>query len=465
MKRLIACVLVSLLIKPVTVWGVDKGDPAETPAAISAQQALRVTPVVLAYRKSRQAVVNIVAEKLARTRRLGLFGDSFFNRGSSNTFVKTKSIGSGVVISDTGYIVTNAHVVSRAQTISVEFADKSRYRAKVISTMASQDLAILKLDLPAGKKVKHIPLGRSDDIMVGETVIAIGNAMGYAGTLSTGVISAASRTLKFNKEVSYDNLIQTDAPINPGNSGGALLNIRGEFIGINTAIRADAQNIGFAISADTLAQHMPHLLDYERINRVIVGMTVAQRIISGKVELRIERVTPGSPAAGKLRAGDVLLELDGKPLGRIPDYVCAMMEVKAGRQVAFKVRRRRKIVETKLTVKSRPKPDGKKLAASLMGLRFKQVDRTLAGQRGLAIGWGLMIVGVEAGSSADRIGLRLGDVVFQVGHLYVKDMDSLAMILEDVKAGKGIRIGAVRGNLRYWATIRCGPRKSAPGRN
>jgi len=303
---------------------------AQAPGRVS-----RVTPIVRAYRKASMAVVNISAEKIVRA------GTGFFGRGSlfddifPSPLVRRKSIGSGVVIHPSGYIVTNAHMVSRAEKITIQLVDKSRYVARVISSDSGYDLAVLKVDLPNGRAMSHLPLGRSDDLMVGETVIAIGNPLEYSSTLTTGVISATNRTLKFDRGIEFRGLIQTDAPINPGNSGGPLLNIRGELIGINTAIRADAQNIGFAIAVDTVAEQMGKLLDFERINRVVFGAAVGRKHDKDGDALYVTEVRPGTPASAALKKGDRIVSLNGRETRGISQFFCEMMGARGGRQISM----------------------------------------------------------------------------------------------------------------------------------
>jgi len=429
------------------------------------EKTTRVTPVVLAYRKAGPAVVNISAEKIVSAG-FGLFGrDPFadiFRRP-----VRRKSVGSGVIIHGDGYVVTNAHVVSRALQITIHLPDKTRYAAKVISSDSAHDLAVLKVELPRGKTLPHLPLGRSDDLMVGETVIAIGNPLGFANTLTTGVISATNRKLEFAGDIEYTGLIQTDAPINPGNSGGPLLNIRGELIGINTAIRADAQNIGFAISADTVTEQLTRLMDFERINRVVFGAAVAQKRGKDGVELHVTEVRAKTPAAaGALKRGDKIVSLNGKPIKRIPGFVCGMMGAAVGRKIELGVLRGAKRLKLSIELAARPKPSGKDLARKLFGLTLRKVDRELVKELGLTSSRGLVVVGVDAGSPAHRLGIDLKDVLFQVGRFYVTDLDTLGVILEDLRPGDGIRIGGVRGHMRYWATIRAArpPRRSPPER-
>ena len=432
--------------------------PAPPAAAqhVAKRPDARVTPVVLAYRKARPAVVNISARQLV-TRRVSPFGLDPFDEVFPDLFrrrVPVRSLGTGVVVHPDGYVVTNAHVVRRARKITVTLHDKSKLRARVISADSAKDLAVLKIEPPGGRPLPHLPMGRSDDLMVGETVIAIGNPLGYANSLTTGVISAVGRNLEFRGGVKIAGLIQTDAPINPGNSGGPLLNIHGRWIGINTAIRADAQNIGFAIPVDILAGELPGLLDFERINRVIFGAEVAQRHLESGTEVRVVSVRPATPAAKALQGGDRILALDGTPVRQIPDFSCGMLAVKAGQKVRLKLRRAGREITVAITLAPKPKPNGKLLAEKLFGMTLRPLTPELAKSLRLPAERGLLVVGIDADSPAADLGVNLKDILFQIGRYYVKDLDALGIILEDVKPGARVRIGIIRGNVQAWATIR-----------
>lgn len=445
-------------MKQAFVLGVITLLMANTLGADQPQAVSRVSPVVKAYQKASGAVVNISAEKLVR-RRSGFFSqgspfDDIFPDAFPRPLVRQKSIGSGVVIHPAGYVITNAHVVGRAESITIQFADKSNYPAKVVSSDPRHDLAILQVELPAGKNVAYLPLGRSDDLMVGETVIAIGNPLGFGQTLTTGVISATNRVLEFDRGIRYGGLIQTDAPINPGNSGGPLLNVLGQLIGINTAIRADAQNIGFAIAVNTLAEQLPDLLDYQRLNRVVLGAKVVQQHGPEEGQLHVAGVQPGTPAHGKLMKGDRVTALDGTQLKQIPDYLYRMMQAKAGQALRFTVFRNGQVMDVEVKLIAKAKPDGKVLADKLMGMTLRPVTPKLARRQRLVADWGLFVVGIDAEGPAAQLGIQLKDVLFQVDRFYVKDLDTLGMILEDVKPGQKIRIGVARGNARYWTIIR-----------
>jgi len=426
-------------------------------AAQPVADEVRVTPIVKAYRQAGPAVVNISTEKIERVR-MGFFDNDPFEDifPFPSPFVRdvpVQSLGSGVIVHPSGYIVTNAHVVRRAQKITVTLADQTKYTARVISADSQHDLAVLKIDPPQGTVLPRLPLGRSDDLMVGESVIAIGNPLGLANTVTVGVVSAVNRTLTFSRDVEYAGLIQIDAPINPGNSGGPLLNIKGELIGINTAIRADAQNIGFAIPADTLARQLGELLDFQQIKRVVFGAKVARRPADGGCQVLVEDVAAGSPADGRLQVGDRILAVNDQPVAEIADYTCAMFDMQAGRPVTFKVLRDGKELGVAVPIAERPKPDGKALAAQRLGLTLRPVTPQMAAELGLPISSGLMVIGVEEGSPANKLGVELKDVLFQVGQFYVTDLDQLGMALEPVRSGQAVMIGMARGNIRALVNI------------
>jgi serine protease Do len=214
--------------------------------------SLRATPVVDVVRRVKEAVVNIHSERSAQ----GAHADDFLPITPSQG--RVNGMGTGVVIDPRGFILTNHHVVEEVHSLRVRLADGSTAPARVLARDPEADLALLKIDVR--RPLPTMPLGTSSDLMVGETVIAIGNAFGYEHTVTVGVVSAVARDVALNKEVSYKALIQTDASINPGNSGGPLLNIRGELVGLNVAIRAGAQGIGFAIPADTVVRVGAQLL-------------------------------------------------------------------------------------------------------------------------------------------------------------------------------------------------------------
>jgi serine protease Do len=412
----------------------------------------RVTPVVLAYRRAKPAVVNISTKAVIRTR--GMFDEMFPSPFRRN--VTVQNLGSGVIVHPDGYVVTNAHVIARAHSIKVTLADDTECTAEVLAAEPSRDLAILKISHPKRETFPHLPLGRSDDLMVGETVIAIGNPVGLANSLTRGIISATDRELTFPSGAKYKGLVQTDTPINPGNSGGPLLNIKGEFIGINTAIRGDAQNIGFAIPVDALAREFPDLLDYERLNRVVFGARLDQQRDkqTGRSQLIVTEVRKDTPAdkAG-LRKGDHLTRVDGNAVGQITDFIVTMIPRKPGDTLKLALRRHGKKFGAAVTLAQKPKPNANQLAREHFGMTLRRVTGKLAGDLDLPLESGLMVTSVDEGSPAEKVGLKLKDVIFQVGRMYVKSPADVGALLEDLKPGESVRIGVARGNVAAWVTL------------
>jgi len=407
------------------------------------RSAARRTPVVDVFEANRGAVVNISSTSVVTVERPtfgleSLFDEIFdmpFNR--RRTF-KSNTVGSGFVLHPSGYIVTNAHVVSRTTERKVTFADGREYDADIVAIDPGHDLAVLKID--ADRPLPTVTLGRSDDIMIGETVIAIGNPFGYQHTVTAGVVSALDRTLEFGRGFDYQGLIQTDASINPGNSGGPLLNAVGELIGVNTAIRGDAQNIGFAIPVNRLRELLPQMLDLEHLARVQVGLRVG-----GGERAVVSEVVPGSPAdqAG-LRTGDVITALHGTRIARDIDYYFALLDTQVSRPVRVTFEREGASRQTELSIKMMPKPDGKKLALSLFGLELEPPPAALSRRFQLRLGRGLWVARVEKSSPADELGMKPGDILWMVGRYYVTDLDQLGQLLERVRGGEQVEISWLR---------------------
>src|SRR5688572_30619197 len=340
------------------------------------RRTARRSPVVEVFEASRDAVVNISSKEIVSVRDPfgGIFED-FFDIGrppgfgprlpggpmGERQYTRT-SVGSGFVIHRDGYIVTNAHVVAQTAERKVTFADGGEFDAEIIAFDTDRDVAILKID--AGKPLPTLQLGRSNDLMIGETVIAIGNPLGYQNTVTAGVVSAIARDLHFGRQRTLSGLIQTDASINPGNSGGPLLNVLGELIGVNTAIRGDAQNIGFAIPVDQLRQLLPELLDVERRYRLVCGLSV-----DTLDQPQVTAVAAGSPAeeAG-VKVGDVLRAIDGAAVREGIDFPIALIGRQADTALELSLERNGRPVTASIMLQGRPMPDGGQLAMDKLGL-------------------------------------------------------------------------------------------------
>ena len=425
-------------------WAMAAAPP---PAAAGADSlADRKTPVVRAVERAAPCVVNISTkeERVVRPyfwfdlpdiyRRE--FGDMFRPRRQV-----TGSLGSGVLISPKGYIVTNAHVVQQADEIIVTLADESQHKAELVSADPEADLAIIKIE--AAKPLSAIRLGTSSDLMIGETVIAVGNPFGYQHTVTTGVISAVDRTLEPAANQRYEGLIQTDAPINPGNSGGPLLNIRGELIGINTAIRAGAQGLGFAIPINKVREIMIGLLSLRRQGRPWLGLKFRTDTPAAITIREVEKESPADRAG--LVAGDRVETLNGRAAPDVLEFEAMLLDHKVGDTVRLGVHRGGQGLEKSVVLTAAPRPDGVQLARKHFGVHLQKLEPDLAPAMRLSVSAGMLVAGVDKGSPAEKAGFRTGDVVVQIDRYRVEDLETLGDLLVQVKPGDAILFYVVRG--------------------
>ena len=398
--------------------------------------ARRRTPVVEVFESTRDAVVNISSTEIVEVR--DPFDRLFDRRRSHPRRLKRTSVGSGFVIHPDGYIVTNAHVVARSTDRTVIFADGREYDATVVASDREDDVAILKIDAPHA--LDTLSFGRSSDLMVGETIVAIGNPLGYQHTVTAGVISAVDRDLEFSNEIMMTGLIQTDASINPGNSGGPLLNVLGELIGINTAIRGDAQNIGFAIPVDRLRGLLPELLDVERRYRVESGLR-----LSTEAEPRVASVKAGSAAArAGIEPGDILREIEGDDVEEVVDFHIALIGRGPGDRLSMVLSRNGRIYKTSLQLQGRPQPDAARLIRDRLGVEVRPLPEELAHNLGLPGGGGFVVVNVDPGSSARKVGMQSRDVLLALGRYYPTTLQELGELVESLDPSQEISVTYLR---------------------
>ncbi len=420
-----------------------------TPAIDDTGREARVTPAVRVFRDASPAVVNLSTTKIVTVQRSfggGLFDDMFdFPMLRQPRQFKTQSVGSGFLIHRDGYLVTNAHVVDRAAEVKVTFADGTVLDAEEVAIDRTHDLAVLKLN--ARRSLPHLKLGRSDDLMPGETVVAIGNPLGLQHTVTTGVISALDRVLHFDNATDYKGLIQTDASINPGNSGGPLLNVLGELIGINTAIRGDAQNIGFAIPVDRLTELLPVMLDVERLKQAEFGIHFngkPQR--TGVKGVLVERVDPDSPAekAG-IKPGDLVTSIDNQPT---PDFMQAFSlldRTPIGQSMKIDiVRAGDETKSVEVPIAEIPKRDAAKLLARFFGLAVREMTPADLKLMGINRPIGLVVEGIEPTSEAAAQRMAPGDILTKFGGISVGDTQTLAHLVRQVNRGDRIPIQILR---------------------
>jgi serine protease Do len=358
-------------------------------------------------------------------------------------------LGSGFVLHEDGFIVTNAHVTEGVGRLKAVFSDGREFQARIVSADASKDLAVLAVE--ADGKLPAIELGHSDDLMIGETVIAIGNPYGYSNTVTSGIISAVGRDIQVTEGYWLRGLIQTDASINPGNSGGPLLNINGQLIGITTAIRAEAQNIGFAIPVDMLLDNLSQMLMPEKLRRVRLGLSVGHMTTVGAFSgLTVESVAKDSPAEEEgLAAGDLILEVDGRQIRNVIDFHILMMNKDVGEPMRLtwvrprETRPRRRTTE--LALLPRPVPDGRLLAQECFQAEISELTTAVARRFNFAGAYPILIVtAVDAGGGAARAGLQPGDLILQLNGTTVRDLKEFSLEMEKISAGQTVELQVLR---------------------
>ena len=366
---------------------------------------LRQTPIVKAVQQAAPSVVNIRGEKTV--------GPASLSSGEVDSGRRVNGMGTGVVVDSRGYIVTNYHVVDGVREIQVKTADQRQYTATLVDRDPETDLAIIKIDSPEPLPV--IRIGSSADLMPGEPVVAVGNAYGYEHTVTRGIISALHRSVQVSDAQYYDDLIQTDASINPGNSGGPLLNIDGDMIGINVAVRAGAQGIGFAIPVDKAIEVAADLLASGSASSCWHGLQLETECSRHGSRTVVATVDNDSPAAeAGIEPGDVIDAVDDQPVARSLDFHRALLDHSAGQKVDISVTRDGDAYSMTVEladVPAKPRQTGDP-TWDVLGLRLKPIDSEEFRQshhtryRG-----GLTVTSVRDASPADNQGIRRGDVL------------------------------------------------------
>ncbi len=430
------------------------------------------SPFVKVAEKVSPAVVNIRAEKVLKDggfRDLFPFED-FFRRFFGEVperppqTQRGQSLGSGFVFREDGYIITNNHVVSGADNIFVKLPDGSEYGAEVVGLDRDTDIAVLKIDVE--EKLRAAEFGDSDLLKVGEWVMAIGNPfpeLGLERTVTVGVVSAKGRgNLYFGPEDTpqYQSYIQTDASINPGNSGGPLVNVRGEVVGINSAITNPTGvsfniGIGFAIPANLARSVIPDLISKGKVSRGFLGITFqpVDKATADALDLPAEQgvlvrtVQPGTPAdkAG-IKMRDVITEFDGWPVTDDQKFRMMVAQAGPGKEVTIGIVRDRKKLTKRLTLADREKfladtaeePVEEEQEENWLGLEVTASNRELAAQYGLEFRAGVLVTGTRRGSPAELAGFRTGDIISKVGDREIGDVDdyrsAIRPLIEEKKA-------------------------------
>ena len=439
----------------------DKRPPAKAPApapkvdARAVLQAMeeafsavadRVTPAVVNVSTVSKRPAPGSSDDPQRFREF--FGDEFYERYfRRRPREEPRASGSGVVVDPAGYILTNNHVIENAQEITVRLSDSRKFTATLVGRDPKTDLAVLKVEAPA--PLPAAELGDSERLRVGQWVIAIGNPFGLDRTVTVGIVSATARTRV--GVTTYENFIQTDASINPGNSGGPLLNLDGRVIGINTAIVAAGQGIGFSIPINEAKVVMGQLIARGKVTRGWLGIVIQDLSdeLAGSFGVReregvlVADVMKGGPGeAAGLRPGDVIVQLGGTKIREVPDLQRRVANVAPGQMVPIGVIRDR--APQQLTVRVGEMPADDAVTAEVeagpegFGLQVEPLAPDTAERLGLPFDHGLLVTDVTTGGPAERAGLRRGDVILEVDRKTVYDAPSLQKALSEVPAGRSV---------------------------
>ena len=440
------------------------------PPAGFAHEFSRETAVVRAVRKTSPAVVNISSAVQVRKRTSpfsGFGSNPFFEEFFKDFFDprferrrKYTSLGSGVIIDGKkGLILTNAHVIQKTGTIKVVLEDEREFEAKIVGADPDSDLAVLKIDFE--QDLPAIKMGSSDDLMIGETVIAIGNPFGFSHTVTTGVISALNRSIRAEDRV-YHDFVQIDASINPGNSGGPLLNINGDLVGINTAIYAKAQGIGFAIPISKARKIISDLIQYGEVIQAWIGITV-QNIdeklarylkIPDKKGVIVTSVEPKSPAqkAG-LQESDIILAIGSKKINSVGDYQSVAKGLEAGNTLEAKFWRSGKKKTTVIKTKVFAIALADDLAYRILGIKVDDLTKKRRQRYRISAREGVMISDIKKNSDLAGIGARPGDVIRQIDDYSIKNSDDFKKAIIKFRNKNSMVLLLQRGDQGYYITV------------
>ena len=430
----------------------------------------RETAVVKAVRKASPSVVNISSEYTVKSHsnpfsdfNLDPFFDSFFKDffdHSKRQKSKRSSLGSGVIIDgNRGIIITNSHVIANTGIIKVVLKDEREFTAKIIGADPASDLAVLRIETK--QPLPSLKMGSCDDLMIGETVIAIGNPFGFSNTVTTGVISAVNRSIRTKDRV-YHDFIQIDASINPGNSGGPLLNINGDFIGINTAIYAKAQGIGFAIPVSKARKIVSDLIKHGEVIQPWIGVTV-QNIdeklarylnFQGKTGVLVKAVEKESPAkkAG-IRNGDIIISVNNINIHSFDGYHTVMRGFAAGDPLNISIWRNSKNINVKAVARLFPLKLSPNLAYILFGLKVENLTvknrlyyKTLEKK-------GVVISNLNHKSYLFGIGAKPGDIIRQIDNLTINNTNDFNKAIVKCRQKKSVIILLQRGGQGYYISV------------
>ena len=422
--------------------------------ALDAHASARRTPVVEAVERVAPATVNITTESRV-SRPVGPFArnDPFFDRFFEpfRQDVTEHMLGTGAIVDQRGYVLTNEHVLKGAEKIWVTLADGREFPGAVVGADPDNDLAVIKIE--SKDKLPTAQLAGAEQLMIGETVIAIGNPFGLNHTVTTGVLSATNRSFRAGN-TEYHGFLQTDASINPGNSGGPLLNLDGEVIGINTAIFREAEGIGFAIPIERAKRIMDDLITYGEVVPIWLGMRLAdltpelrQRLeVHSAGGVVIREVFSDSPAerAG-LAAGDVLVALDGSTLQETRNYFEVVRGLTEGYSARVRIERKGRAEDRTVKAEVLPMRRVDDVAQALLGFKVREMRADEMQAYG---GRGVVIDKITPGSRAEQEGLLPGDVIWRLDVADVPDIASYRTYVRRLASRNNVLLLVQRGRAR-----------------
>ena len=406
-----------------------------------ANDEVRRDATVRAVEKVMPSVVNIRTEILIERKDFyydllwEYFGSYYRGRPAESTY----SLGSGVIIHESGYVLTNAHVINRASRVEVILQDGTRYDAEPIAGMRSSDVALLRIrDEKPLPKFQSIGFASEGDLMLGETVIALGNPFGLGSSVSRGILSSKNRRPPMDDEpLEIEDWLQTDAAINPGNSGGPLINLAGEMIGLNVAVFKEGQGIGFAIPVKRVNDAIGEIMTPE----VLDGLWFGAKVKAGTIPLVVSEVVDASPASeAGLRIGDDILRLNGLEVDHIVDFYQSLTESKGKEPLKLDVDRNGEHFQVSLQLLPETDFFNAKLIAARTGMTLQSITPQLARHLNLDSTHGVIVSDVEEGGPAGLTGIRTGFIIMQFNQNPVVDLVSLAKYIHTLKLGKSVRV-------------------------
>lgn len=392
------------------------------------------------------------------------FMERFFGDIPQRDFVQ-RSLGSGFIIDKEGYIITNNHVIEGASEIRVRLSTDKEFDAEVVGRDAKTDIALIKVK--SWSELPVVELGDSDKLEIGEWVVAVGNPFGLAHTVTMGIVSAKGRVIGSGP---YDDFIQTDASINPGNSGGPLFNIRGEVIGINTAIVATGQGIGFATPINLAKEILAQLKKQGKVTRGGIGVYVQKLTPDLAKSFGMEEnkgalvadVLPGGAAdAAGIRRGDIIVKFNGKNIDEMNELPRIVASSPVGKEVEVNLLREGKPFTLKLKVgelKEEAAAAAPEKAKLEMGMNVQEITPEIARQLGLTESGGVVVGQVEPGSGADEAGIQRGDIIREMDGQNIRSLADYRSAVGKIKKGQVIRLFVKRGERSLYLTLRSAPK-------